>query len=71
MPQNTTGDISMDADIMLNGNMLEMLRPTSEVEVKETIINSPNKACDLDPAAHLAFDEMCGSTSTADNNHCQ
>ena len=39
----------MDADIMFNGNMLEMFRPTSEVEVKEIIIKSPNKSCDLDP----------------------
>ena len=29
--------------------MLEMFRPTSEVEVKEIIIKSPNKSCDLDP----------------------
>ena len=34
---------------MLSGNMLEMLQPTSEVEVKEIIIKSPNKSCDLDP----------------------
>ena len=46
---NSTGDIYMDADIMFNGNMLEMFRPTSEVEVKEIIIKSPNKSCDLDP----------------------
>jgi len=39
---NTTCNISMDADIMFNGNMLEMFRPTSEVEVKEIIIESPN-----------------------------
>jgi len=46
---NTTGDIFMDADIMLNGNMDEMFRPTSEVEVKEIIIKSPNESSDLDP----------------------
>ena len=39
----------MDADIIFNGNMLEMFRPTSEVEVKQKIIKSPNKSCDLDP----------------------
>ena len=39
----------MDADIMFNGNMLEMFRPTSEVEVKEITLKSPNKLCDLDP----------------------
>ena len=32
---NTTGDISMDADIMFNGNMRKMFRLTSEVEIKE------------------------------------
>ena len=46
---NTTGDMSMDADIMFNGNMFEMFRPTSEVEVKEIIIKSPIKSCDLGP----------------------
>ena len=46
---NTTGDISMNADIMFNGKILEMFRPTSEVEDKEIIIKSPNKSCDLDP----------------------
>jgi len=46
---NTTGDISMDANIMFNGNMLEMFRSTSKVEVKEIIIKSPNKSCDWDP----------------------
>jgi len=40
---------SMDADIMFNGNMLKMFQPTSEVEVKEIIIESPNKLCHLDP----------------------
>jgi len=34
---------------MCNVNILEMLRPTSEVEVKEIIIESPNKSCDLVP----------------------
>jgi len=29
--------------------MLEMFRPTTDVEVKEIIIKSPNKSCDLDP----------------------
>jgi len=46
---NTTRNISMDANIMFNGNMLEIFRPTSEVEVKEIIVKSPNKSCDLDP----------------------
>ena len=50
---NTTGDISMDANIMFNGNMLEMFRSTSKVEVKEIIIKSPNKSCDLDPLSTL------------------
>jgi len=40
---NTTGDI------IFNGNMLKIFRPTSEVEVNEIIIKSPNKSCDLDP----------------------
>jgi len=48
---NTTCNISMDADIMFNGNMLKLFRHTSEVEVKEIIIKSPNKSCDLDPLA--------------------
>ena len=39
----------MDAYIMFNGNMLEMFRPTTDVEVKEIIIKSPNKSCDSDP----------------------
>jgi len=26
-----------------------MFRPTSEIELKEIIIKSPNKSCDLDP----------------------
>jgi len=39
----------MDADIIFNGNLLEMFRPTSEVEVKEIIIKSPNKSRGLDP----------------------
>jgi len=34
---------------MFNGNILEIFRPTSEVEVNEIIINSPNTSCDLDP----------------------
>ena len=55
----------MDEEIMFNGNMLEMFRPTSEVEVKKIIIKFQNKSCDL------AFEEMCGSTSTADNSHYQ
>ena len=46
---NNTCNISMDADIIFNGNMLEMFRPVSEVEVKEIIIKAPNKSCDLDP----------------------
>jgi len=46
---NTTSNISMDADIMFNGNILEMFRPTSEVEVKEVIIKFPKKSYDLDP----------------------
>ena len=37
---NTTADIYMKGDIMFNGNMLEMFRPTSEVEVKDIIIAS-------------------------------
>jgi len=46
---NTTSDISMDADIMFNGNMLELFRPISVFEVKEITIKYPNKSCDLDP----------------------
>ena len=46
---NTIGDISMDADIMFNGNILKMFRPNSEIQVKELIIKSSNKSCDLDP----------------------
>ena len=46
---NTSYHIFMNEDIMFNGNVLEMFRPTSEVEVKEIIIKSPNKSCDLDP----------------------
>jgi len=49
---NTTCDISIDADIMFNGNMLEMFRPTSEVDVKEIIIKSLNKSRDLDPLSN-------------------
>ena len=33
---NTTCNISMDADIMFNGNMLELFRPTSEVSSLRT-----------------------------------
>ena len=39
----------MYVDIMFNGNTIEMFRPTSEVQVNEIIIKSPNKARDLDP----------------------
>ena len=46
---NTHYNISRDVDILFNGNMLEMFGPTSEVEVKEIIIKSPNKSSDLDP----------------------
>ena len=42
---NTTNDISMDSDIMFNGNMLEMFRDGSE----DIIIKSLNKSCHLDP----------------------
>jgi len=63
---NTTCNMSIDADITFNGNMLNMFQLTSEVEVKEIIIKSPNKSHD-----YLAFEEMCGSPSTTDNNHCQ
>jgi len=41
--------MNTNADIMFNGIMLEMFRPTSEVEVNELIIKSPNESCDLDP----------------------
>ena len=41
----------MNADIMLNGKMFEMFRPTSEVNVKEIITKPPNKSCDLDPVS--------------------
>ena len=46
---NTICNISMNAVVMFNGKMVELLRPTSEVEVKEIIIKSPNKSCDLNP----------------------
>ena len=46
---DTTGDISMDADIMFNGNMVKMFRRTFEVEVKEIIIKTQYKSCDLGP----------------------
>jgi len=39
---NTSCTISINADIMFNGDILEMFRPTSEVEVKEITIKSPN-----------------------------
>jgi len=45
---NAICNISMDADIMFSETMLEMFRPTSDVEVKEIIIKSPNKSCSLD-----------------------
>jgi len=38
----------MEADIMFNGDMIEMFRPTFEAEVKENIIESPNKSPNLD-----------------------
>ena len=50
---NTTGDISMDAEIMFIGNMLEIFRPTSEVEVKGIIFKSLNKSFDLNPLPTL------------------
>ena len=34
---------------MFNGKKLEMFRPASAVEIKEIIVKSPNKSCDLDP----------------------
>jgi len=40
--------ISMDANIMLNGKMLKMFRPISEVEAKGIMTKSPNKRWDLD-----------------------
>jgi len=46
---NTSYHIFMNEDIMFIGYVFEMFRPTSEVEVKEIIIKSPNKSCDLDP----------------------
>ena len=61
--------MSIEADIMFNGIMHGMFRPTSEVETKEIIIKSPNKSRDLDSFPHLAFAEMCGSTSTTDDSH--
>ena len=39
---NTACNISMNIDIMFNESMLELFRTTSEVEVKEIIIESPN-----------------------------
>jgi len=45
---NATCNISMDADIMFKGNMLEMFQLTSEVEVRGIIIRSLNKPRDLD-----------------------
>ena len=38
----------MDADIMFNGNMLEMYRSAYEVQVREIISRPLNKSCDLD-----------------------
>ena len=37
---NNTGNISMDADIMFNGNMLKMFRLSSQAEVKKIITKS-------------------------------
>jgi len=44
---NNTCNISIDADIMFNGKMIKIFRPTSEVEVKEIITKSSNKSFDL------------------------
>jgi len=41
---NNTFIISTDADIMCNGNMLEMFGAASEVEVKEIINKYSNKS---------------------------
>jgi len=46
---NNSCTISIDADIMFNGDILEKFRPTSEAKAKEIIIKSPNKSRDLDP----------------------
>ena len=45
---NTTSNVSIGADIIFNGNMLEMFQPASEIEVKEITFKSPNNSCDLD-----------------------
>ena len=63
---NTIGDISIDADIMFNTNMLEIFRPVSEVEGKTIINKSP-----LESTVHLDFEDMCRSTSVTNNKHCQ
>jgi len=39
----------MDADIMFKGEMLEMLRPASEIKINQIFTKSPNKANDMDP----------------------
>ena len=46
---NKLCNISMDTDIMLNGKMLEIFRPTSDFEVKEIITKSSSKSCHWDP----------------------
>ena len=38
----------MNADIIFIGKILEIFRPTSEVEVKQIIAESPNKSFELD-----------------------
>ena len=55
----------MDKDIMFYGEMLEMIRPASQVEVKEI-----SHAKSLGSNNHLAFEEMRGTTAT-NNNHCK
>ena len=38
--KNNTCGITMDADIMFNGKILEMIQPTSKIEINEIIAKS-------------------------------
>ena len=64
---NTTFNSFMDAYIMFNGNMFEIFRPASEVQLKEINKQVSEKMIWLGFTAYLAFKEMCGSTATTDN----
>jgi len=68
---NTACNISTDADIIFIGNMFELFRPTSEVQVKEIIIKSPQKSCELDPMRTWLLQIMSGPPSATDNSHYQ